>query len=185
MIKFQGQVLDNITAKYIVISSVSIDTTPSRALDILIASNQFKRIGFLDSKYIEPAVGYLNKNISQGGLGLPAEVYSKDDVLIIQLRSNIRLGRKKEFVKQLAELFPKIGAESILFVGSLPFSLRPDLQIQSIAKNAYYYSKNQNPELKRAEQKDLIKPVRLLIDHDEKATDILGETGFIKNVINE
>lgn len=39
MIKFQGQVLGNITAKYIVISSVSIDTTPSRALDILIASN--------------------------------------------------------------------------------------------------------------------------------------------------
>lgn len=95
MIKFQGHVLDNISARYIVISSVSFNITPSRALDILIASNGFKRIGYLDTKFIEPAVGYLNKSIENGNIGLPAEVYLKDDVLIIQLRSNIRQGRKK------------------------------------------------------------------------------------------
>jgi hypothetical protein len=39
MIKYNGQVIENIEAKYVIISSVSFSTTPSRALDILIASN--------------------------------------------------------------------------------------------------------------------------------------------------
>lgn len=39
MIKFQGQEVANIDPKYIIISSVSFSNTPSRALDILIASN--------------------------------------------------------------------------------------------------------------------------------------------------
>lgn len=39
MIKYNGEVIDNIEASYIIISSVSFSTTPSRALDILIASN--------------------------------------------------------------------------------------------------------------------------------------------------
>lgn len=63
MIKNEGQVIKKIEAQCVIISSVSVNTTPSRALDILIASNQIKRIGFLESKLIEPAVGYLNKKI--------------------------------------------------------------------------------------------------------------------------
>lgn len=61
----------------------------------------------MDSKLIEPAVGSLNKKIEDGRLGLPAEVYHKDDVAIIQLRSNIRMGRKKEFVEELSQLISK------------------------------------------------------------------------------
>lgn len=99
MIKFIGQPVENLDAKFVIISSVSFSTTPSRALDILIGSNQFRRVGFLDSKCIEPAVGYLNKNIEGGSLGLPGEIYLKDNVLILQLRSNIRFGRKKQFVE--------------------------------------------------------------------------------------
>lgn len=87
--------MENINASYIIVGSASLNSTPSRALDILIASNGFKRIAYLDSKHIEPAVGYLNKKIENGGLGLSGEVYHKDDVVIIQMRSNIRIGRKK------------------------------------------------------------------------------------------
>jgi hypothetical protein len=95
MLKYNGQPIDIAGATYIIISSVSFSTTPSRALDLLIASNGFRRIGFVDSKLIQPAVGVLNKNIEGGLLGLAGEVYRKDEVVIIQLRSNIRFGRKK------------------------------------------------------------------------------------------
>jgi hypothetical protein len=96
-------------------------------------------------------VGYLNKNIEGGRLGLSGEVYQKDEVLIIQLRSNIRMGRKKEFVEELAQILGKnVETGSVLVVGSLPFSLRPDLEIQSASRNTYFYSKHDNPIMKKA-----------------------------------
>lgn len=59
---------------------------------------------------------------------MPAEVYQKDEVVIIQLRSNVRMGRKKEFVDELSGLLNTVmpGCE-VLIVGALPLSLRPDL----------------------------------------------------------
>lgn len=68
-------------------------------------------------------------------------------------------------------------------VGSLPFSLRPDLEIQSASRNTYFYSKHDNPEIKKAEENNLIKSLKLLIHEDEEVTDILGEVGFIKVII--
>jgi hypothetical protein len=175
MIKHNGQPVDISDAKYIIISSVSFSTTPSRALDLLIASNEFRRVGFLDSKLIQPAVGYLSKRIEGGGLGLSGEVYKKDEVLIIQLRSNIRFGRKKEFVEELASALGKhLEEDSILVVGSLPFSLRPDLEIQSVSRNTYFYSKHSNPIFAKAEESSLVKPLKLLVGEDEEVTDILG-----------
>lgn len=41
MLKFEGQNLGQVKAKLVLISSVSLNTTPSMALDILIASNGF------------------------------------------------------------------------------------------------------------------------------------------------
>lgn len=70
MLKIEGCSIDEVKAKLILISSVSLNTTPSMALDILIASNGFQRVGFLESEHLEPAVGYLNKNIAGGSLGL-------------------------------------------------------------------------------------------------------------------
>lgn len=37
--------------------------------------------------------------------------------------------------------------------------------------------------MKKAEQNGLIKSINLLIEQDEEATDILGDIGFIKNII--
>lgn len=39
MFKNEGKLIDKIEAKYVVISSVSSNATPTRALDLLIASN--------------------------------------------------------------------------------------------------------------------------------------------------
>ena len=58
--------------KILIISAISAGNLPTYALDHLIASNQFKRIAFLHSDYLEPSVGYLPQNIEGGALGMPA-----------------------------------------------------------------------------------------------------------------
>lgn len=52
-----------------------------------------------------------------------------------------------------------------------------------MGKNTYYYSKDGSEELKKAETNGIIKSIKLLIDHDEEVTEIIGEAGFIKNLI--
>lgn len=70
MIKFIGPQTD-LAYKHIIIPSLGVGTAPTLAIDILIASNSFKRVAFIHSKHVEPSVGYLNKNIEGGALGLP------------------------------------------------------------------------------------------------------------------
>lgn len=66
-------------------------------------------------------------------------------------------------MEELAGVFGGLGT-GVLVVGSLPYSLRPDLEIQSVGKNTYYYSKGGSPELLKGEQNGTLKPLKLLIE---------------------
>ena len=63
-------------------------------LDTFISNNKFERVGFLDSKFLEPCVGMLPEMIAKDILGLPAELYLSGDVLILQIRTRLKSGRK-------------------------------------------------------------------------------------------
>lgn len=65
----------------------------------MIVSNGFKKIGYFYSDYLEPSVGYLNKNVDSGSLGLPAELYALNDVVIFQIRTVVRHGRRADLAK--------------------------------------------------------------------------------------
>ena len=81
------------------VSAITAGTVPTYALDHIISLNHFKRVAFWHTSHIEPSVGYLPKNIEDGALGLPAELYLHGDVLILQFRTYVRFGRKKDLAK--------------------------------------------------------------------------------------
>ena len=62
MLKFTSQPCD-IKGKLLIVSAISAGNVPTYALDHLIVSNQFSRIAFWHSDYLEPSVGYLPPNI--------------------------------------------------------------------------------------------------------------------------
>ena len=101
MIKFikEAQSLEGTT---LFVSALSAGLVPTYALDALITRNEFQRIAFFHSDFLEPSVGYLPKNIEGGSLGLPAEIYRNGDVVILQLRSLVKFGRKRDFAKEIA-----------------------------------------------------------------------------------
>ena len=72
---------------------------PSIALDHLIASNRFQKVGIVEPPFqlMAPSIGYLPKSVAgkDSVLGLPMELYALGDVVILQLRSGIRFGRAK------------------------------------------------------------------------------------------
>ena len=80
----------------------------------------------MHSDFLEPSVGYLPNNIEGGALGLPAEIYKKGDMVILQLRSLLKFGRKHYFAKELASLVEKYKIADVIILGSLPFSIKPD-----------------------------------------------------------
>jgi hypothetical protein len=46
----------------------------------------------------------LPESIAKETLGLPAEVYLKGDIVILQFRTRLRTGRKDDFAKELEAL---------------------------------------------------------------------------------
>lgn len=166
--------------KQLIMPSVGYGSAPSLAIDLLIASNGFKRVAFFESRHLEPSVGYLNKNIENGALGLPAEVYIKGEVVILQLRSRTRVGRVREFVKELSQVFGKCLEKGVIVLGALPFSMRNDHEIGSLSKNIYCHCKGEFPNFSKSVETKEFKPVTDLIDHDEEPLDILENAGLLK-----
>jgi hypothetical protein len=90
--------------KLLIINAISAGFVPTYALDTLIVNNHFQRVAYLTSDLLEPSVGYLPSNIENGALGLPAELYLQGDVAILQLRTYVCFGHKKDFAKEIAAL---------------------------------------------------------------------------------
>jgi predicted ATP-grasp superfamily ATP-dependent carboligase len=101
------------------------------ALDMFIMNNDFKRVAYFETKMLEPCVGLLPSRIAKDVIGLPAEFYLKGDVLILQLRSKNKKGRKEDLVKEISSLADKYLFSEIILVSSLSNSNRPDNEIRS------------------------------------------------------
>jgi len=71
-------------------------------------------------------VGYLPKDIEGGALGLPGEVYLCGDVVILQFRSVLRFGRKKDFAQEILNFVKTEKIADVIVLASLPFTIRPD-----------------------------------------------------------
>lgn len=113
------------------VNAISAGYVPTFAFDELIVSNGFRRIAYFQSDYLEPSVGYLPKEIEEGALGLPGELYENGDVLLLQFRSVLRFGRKKDFAKEISR-FVKDNKIDVIVIGSLPHSIKPDLEIGAL-----------------------------------------------------
>ena len=116
--------------------------TPTICGDYLIAANKFKRIAYYHSDFLEPSVGYLPEQIENGSLGLPAEIYMLDSVVLMQIRTSVRFARKKSFIKELNQ-FLEGKFKHVIFLCSLPYTIRPDVEIESKENNIYFYSKSE------------------------------------------
>jgi predicted ATP-grasp superfamily ATP-dependent carboligase len=115
--------------KLLLVSAVSAGDVPTFALDQLIVSNEFKRVAFFYSEFIEPYVGYLPQEIEGGALGLPGELYMRGDILILQFRSSIRFGRKKELAKEISAFAKANDIKDVVVLASLPYSIKQDSEI--------------------------------------------------------
>lgn len=117
--------------KLLLVSAVSAGDVPTFALDHLITANQFQRVAYFCSDYLEPYVGYLPQDIEGGALGLPGQLYMRGDVLILQFRSSVRFGRKKDLAKQINEFAKANEIKDVVVLASLPYSIKQDRQITS------------------------------------------------------
>ena len=100
--------------------------------DEFIKKNEFKRIAYFQTRYVEPSIGYLPQGIENGSLGLPIELYQKGSTLILQFRSYIRFARKRDLANEVVQELKKHGVEEIVLISSLPYDIRPDLEIGSV-----------------------------------------------------
>ncbi len=71
--------------------------------DEIIKKNQFKRIAYFQTKYVEPSIGYLPEGIENGTLGLPVELYQNGSILILQFRTYCRFARKRDLAKEVVQ----------------------------------------------------------------------------------
>jgi hypothetical protein len=85
----------------LLISGIGIGNIPALTCDEIIIHNKFKRIAYFQTNYLEPSIGYLPENIENGSLGLPAEIYSLGNLLILQFRAMCRFARKKDLATQI------------------------------------------------------------------------------------
>jgi predicted ATP-grasp superfamily ATP-dependent carboligase len=65
-------------------------------------------------------------------LGLPGEIYRNGDVIVLQLRSLVKFGRKNDFAKEVASFVSKNKIGDVILLGSLPYSIKPDREITSL-----------------------------------------------------
>lgn len=100
-------------------------------LDMFICNNKFERVGFLDTKFLEPCVGMLPDIIAKDTLGLPAEVYLNGDVVILQIRSRPRTGRKEDLAKELDVFRVRSKFRQTIMISSIANRIRPDSEISS------------------------------------------------------
>lgn len=100
-------------------------------LDMFISNNKFERVGFFETKYLEPCVGTLPDIIAKDTLGLPAEIYLKGDIVILQMRSRPKTGRKDDIAKEIEAFRSKYNFQEAIMLSSLANSTRPDSEITS------------------------------------------------------
>ena len=114
--------------KQLIQSALSVGSVGTITLDLLVINNQFKKIGYFNTRCLESAVGVLPKAFGNEVIGLPAELYLKGDVLILQLRAKVRKGYSFDLVKDIKKLAEENRFKEIIFAGSLTFgySSRPD-----------------------------------------------------------
>lgn len=116
----------SLEGKLLFVSAISAGDVPTYALDHIIATNSFERVAFFHSDYLEPSVGYLPHNIEGGALGLPGELYLRGDILILQFRSSVRFGRKKDLVKEILAFSLANLIRDVVVLASLPYELKQD-----------------------------------------------------------
>jgi hypothetical protein len=95
MLKFTNQSFP-LQGATLLISGLSPGGAPTLALDGVIVQCGFKRVAYFHTKCVEPSVGYLPEDIEGGALGLSSELYVKGDVALLQFRSAVRVGRRRE-----------------------------------------------------------------------------------------
>ena len=67
----------------------------------------------------------------KSGIALPAEIYVRDNIAILQFRSHIVQGRSNEFIAQLAKFIENSKFHDVICLSSLSLFHKPDHEINS------------------------------------------------------
>eukprot|EP01125_Pyxidicula_operculata_P023153 TRINITY_DN9855_c0_g1_i1.p1 TRINITY_DN9855_c0_g1~~TRINITY_DN9855_c0_g1_i1.p1 ORF type:complete len:262 (-),score=45.35 TRINITY_DN9855_c0_g1_i1:104-889(-) len=100
---FPSENNSNFAEKTLILPALSLGNVGQLAIDLIINSASLKRVGYLQSPFVVPAVG--NDAFSPSGSGclsLPLEVYSSDNFIFLQQRAPSVKGKNNSFIESLA-----------------------------------------------------------------------------------
>lgn len=108
----------------LLLPSVSIGNVPQLALDLLIHTYDFKLVRSLRDDYMYPVVGPRDFTTKpEPGISTPAELYSLNDIKIVQLRSPHLPNCRQKFLDQLAA---DLDEKPDLIIGSASAGMRSE-----------------------------------------------------------
>jgi len=166
----------------LLLPTFSAGRTGSFALDLLIYNYDFLKIGYLDIDYLHPVVASLDEQqlSDKAGIALPAEVYLKDNYVILQFRSTLVHGKRKQFLAQLQSFIEKYKFDNVVALSSLSIFARPDVEINASEVNnyAFYNDKFDQKKHKLSHFKDM----KNVLHVDEKELDLIGCAGLTKDI---
>ncbi|KAG8979635.1 hypothetical protein FRB93_010008 [Tulasnella sp. JGI-2019a] len=115
----------------LILPIVSTGNVAQLAVDLLISTFEFKRIGILDSRYLVPAVG--GREDGEEGITTPIELYQKkgSKVLAIQQRSPAMKSHKAEFISSLLSFIESSQISLVIILSGMDLSNRPDAHMQA------------------------------------------------------
>ncbi|KAG4305654.1 hypothetical protein PORY_001210 [Pneumocystis oryctolagi] len=117
----------------LIIPVVSIGNVPQLAVDLLIHSAKLSRKMMLDHSLLYPFAGAREDAGVPfcGGIATALDVFGNNEITIIQQRSPVLQGKKRDFVKNVLIPFIKKGKFSEVFVlGSTDAARRNDAEIE-------------------------------------------------------
>ncbi|ERN17668.1 proteasome assembly chaperone 2 [Amborella trichopoda] len=124
----------NSSSSTLILPALSIGNIGQLAVDLLIASLNAKRVGFLDEPSVLPCVGNdAYGPMPEGDLAIPLEVYDAPShgLSLIQQRSPVVKGMMIEFAKNLASCASDMGKTHIIILSGLDSGRRRRCDLSS------------------------------------------------------
>lgn len=127
----------------LVVSVPSIGNAGLMAVDCILSTVPFTRIGSIECSCLLSMTGYEKYNGMQV-LCAPLEVYRLDgtNVIVFHQRSICAAGRTEEFIDEYKTLLEQLDLKLVMFIGSESMELMPEAQVYA-SKLFTYYQHNQ------------------------------------------
>eukprot|EP00282_Hemiselmis_andersenii_P037532 CAMPEP_0169446776 /NCGR_PEP_ID=MMETSP1042-20121227/11157_1 /TAXON_ID=464988 /ORGANISM="Hemiselmis andersenii, Strain CCMP1180" /LENGTH=257 /DNA_ID=CAMNT_0009558269 /DNA_START=54 /DNA_END=828 /DNA_ORIENTATION=+ len=120
------QLVDSMRGSTLVMTDVSVGNVGQLSADLLIATYQMERVAFFDDDAVVPIIGADAEGVVRTSL----ELYrGKQGVFVLQQRSALVPSKTSGFCERMCKWIHSSGFKLVLFLTSLPSSIRVDRQL--------------------------------------------------------